>query len=72
MVIKLNGIINYSGEVKNTFINMVNDAIKYLERLSKDDLLVIIKYGLRNSNAPEDVTVEDIFNIIGCKFIELK
>lgn len=51
---------------------MVNDAIKYLERLSKDDLLVIIKYGLRNSNAPKDVTVEDIFNIIGCKFIELK
>ena len=51
---------------------MVNDAIKYLERLSKDDLLAIIKYGLRNSNAPEDVTVEDIFNIIGCKFIELK
>lgn len=72
MVIKLDGIINYSGEVKNTLINMVNDAIKYLERLSKDDLLVIIKYGLRNSNAPEDVTVEDIFNIIGCKFIELK
>ena len=51
---------------------MVNDTIKYLERLSKNDLLVIIKYGLRNSNAPEDVTVEDIFNIIGCKFIELK
>ena len=72
MVIKLSGIINYSGEVKNTLINMVNDAIKYLERLSKDDLLVIIKYGLRNSNAPEDVTVEDIFNLIGCKFIELK
>lgn len=72
MVIRLDGIINYSGEVENTLINMVNDAIKYLERLSKDDLLVIIKYGLRNSNAPEDVTVEDIFNIIGCKFIELK
>ena len=72
MGIKLDGIINYSGEVKNTLINMVNDAIKYLERLSKDDLLVIIKYGLRNSNAPEDVTVEDIFNLIGCKFIELK
>ena len=72
MVIKLDGIINYSGEVKNTLIDMVNDAIKYLESLSKDDLLTIIKYGLRNSNAPEDVTVEDIFNIIGCKFIELK
>ena len=57
---------------RGTLINMVNDAIKYLERLSKDDLLVIIKYGLKNSNAPEDVTVEDIFNIIGCKFIELK
>lgn len=72
MGIKLDGIINYSGEVKNTLINMVNDAIKYLERLSKDDLLIIIKYGLKNSNAPEDVTVEDIFNLIGCKFIELK
>ena len=51
---------------------MVNDAIKYLERLLKDDLLIIIKYGLKNSNAPEYVTVEDIFNLIGCKFIELK
>ena len=49
-----------------------NDVFEYLERLSKDDLLAIIKYGLRNSNAPEDVTVEDIFNLIGCKFIELK
>ena len=49
-----------------------NDVLEYLERLSKDDLLAIIKYGLRNSNAPEDVTVEDIFNLIGCKFIELK
>lgn len=51
---------------------MVNNAINYLEKLSKDDLLIIIKYDLRNSNAPEDVTVEDIFNLIGCKFIELK
>ena len=49
-----------------------NDVFEYLERLSKDDLLAIIKYGLRNSNAPVDVTVEDIFNLIGCKFIELK
>ena len=51
---------------------MVNDVLKYLERLSKDDLLIIIKYGLRLSDAPSDVTVEDIFNLIGCKFIELK
>lgn len=49
-----------------------NDIFEYLERLSKNDLLAIIKYGLRNSNTPEDVTVEDIFNLIGCKFIELK
>lgn len=44
-------------------------ATEYLEKLDKDDCLAIIKYGLRNMNAPEDVTVEDIFNIIGCLFI---
>lgn len=53
-------------------IKEFDDVLEYLERLSKDDLLAIIKYGLRNSNAPVDVTVEDIFNLIGCKFIELK
>jgi len=49
-----------------------NDVLEYLERLSKDDLLIIIKYGLRLSDAPSDVTAEDIFNLIGCKFIELQ
>ena len=49
-----------------------NNVLEYLERLSKDDLLIIIKYGLRLSDAPSDVTAEDIFNLIGCKFIELK
>ena len=42
---------------------------EYLESLTKDDCLVIIKYGLRDSNAPEDVTVEDIWDIIGCLYI---
>lgn len=37
---------------------------KYLDNLNKDDLYSILKYGLRNSNAPEDVTVEDIYYII--------
>lgn len=41
----------------------------YLESLDKNDCLVIIKYGLRGSNAPEDVTVEDIWDIIGSLYI---
>lgn len=44
-------------------------AQKYLEKLTKADLLSTIKYGLRDSNAPADVTVEDIFNVIGCTYI---
>ena len=32
----------------------------YLESLTYYDVLSIIKYGLRNSNAPEGVTVEDL------------
>jgi len=43
---------------------------EYLESLDKQDLLGIIKYGLRNSSAPEDVTVEDIYVVIGCNYIE--
>jgi len=43
---------------------------EYLDSLTKDDLLAIIKYGLRGSNAPLDVDVEDIFTCIGCKYIE--
>ena len=42
---------------------------EYLESLEKDDILGIIKYGLRGSNAPEDVNVEDIYEVIGCIYI---
>lgn len=42
---------------------------EYLESLDKDSLLSIIKYGLRGSNAPTDVTVEDIYEMIGCFYI---
>ena len=37
---------------------------EYLENLDYGDLISIIKYGLRNSNAPEDVTVNDIYYVI--------
>lgn len=37
---------------------------EYLESLTVDALLSIIKYGLRNSNAPAEVTVEDIYYLI--------
>ena len=39
---------------------------EYLESLTVADLFSIIKYGLRDSNAPADVTVEDIYYIIQC------
>ena len=39
---------------------------EYLESLNKDDLFSIIKYGLRESTAPADVTVEDIYYVIQC------
>ena len=39
---------------------------EYLESLSRDDLFSIIKYGLRESVAPVDVTVEDIYYVIQC------
>ena len=42
---------------------------EYLESLDKQDLLTIIKYGLRESNIPIDVTVEDIYVVIGCNYI---
>lgn len=42
-------------------------VIEYLDKLTKDDLLCIIKYGLRGSNAPNDVNVEDIYEKIGCQ-----
>lgn len=37
---------------------------EYFESLNYYDLITIIKYGLRNSNASEDVTVDDIYYII--------
>lgn len=42
---------------------------EYLSKLDKNDLLSIIKYGLRGSDAPEEVTVEDIYDYIGCLYI---
>lgn len=46
-----------------------NDVQEYLESLTKNDLLSIIKYGLRGSNTPLGVTVEDIYEAIGCLYI---
>ena len=43
--------------------------IAYLDNLTEDDLFTIIKYGLRNSNAPADITVEDIFIKIGYHYL---
>ena len=40
---------------------------EYLESLDKEDCLSIIKYGL--SDAPADVTVEDIWHVIGSLYI---
>lgn len=39
---------------------------EYLESLTQYDLFSIIKYGLRESVAPADVTVEDIYYVIQC------
>lgn len=44
-------------------------VIEYLDKLTKADILCIIKYGLRGSNAPNDVDVEDIYEKIGCEYI---
>lgn len=58
-----------------TLINIMNykynkeEIHKYLESLDKDDLLYIIKYGLRGSDAPIEVTVDDIYECIGCQYI---
>ena len=37
---------------------------EYLDSLNQDDLFGIIKYGLRESNAPSDVDVYDIYYLI--------
>lgn len=43
---------------------------EYLESLEKEDCLSIIKYGLRGDMyAPSDVTVEDIWHVIGSLYI---
>lgn len=43
---------------------------EWLEQLDKNDLLCIIKYGLRGwPNAPLGVTVDDIYECIGCQYI---
>lgn len=49
--------------------NSKKTVTEYLESLTKDDLLCIIKYGLRGSDVPEEVTVEDIYECIGCEYI---
>lgn len=48
---------------------MKDNTLKYLESLTKEQILSIIKYGLRGSSAPEDITVEDIYEVIGCMYI---
>lgn len=50
-------------------INKKMTKEEFLEKLEKDDCLSIIKYGLRYSNVPNDVTVEDIYEAIGCLYI---
>ena len=45
---------------------IIMNRTEYLESLDLDDIYYIIKYGLRNVNAPSDVTVEDIFIVAGC------
>lgn len=47
-----------------------DEVINWLEHLTKDDMLSIIKYGLRGwPSAPLGVTVEDIYEAIGCQYI---
>lgn len=48
------------------------DVTEYLQSLTKDDLLCIIKYGLRGTDAPLGVTVDDIYECIGCEYIHEK
>lgn len=46
------------------------EVVEWLSNLTKEDLLCIIKYGLRgHENAPIEVNVEDIFDCIGCMYI---
>ncbi len=49
--------------------NNKEEIREWLEKLDKDALLSIIKYGLRGSDAPLGVTVDDIYECIGCEYI---
>lgn len=51
-----------------------NDEIfSFLENLTKDDMLTIIKYGLRGwPTAPSGITVDDVYEAIGCQYISEK
>ena len=59
---------NYYNDIVR-YIKQKMNKQEYLDSLDKNDCLSIIKYGLRGSNAPEDVTVEDIWHIIGSLYI---
>ena len=48
---------------------MTKELEEYFASLDKEDLLSIRKYGLIESNAPKEVTVEDIYYLIGCQYI---
>lgn len=62
--------IKYYKEELEIISNKDNYNIQeYLDSLDKESLLTIIKYGLRGSDAPEGVTVEDIYELIGCQYI---
>ena len=57
------GVIEAVNEMKTTK-GKQEEIQKYLDSLTQDDLLYIIKYGLRGSNAPDGVTVNDIYYLI--------
>lgn len=62
------GIKYHKNEIE--IITNKDEIEKYLESLDKGALLSIIKYGLRGcADAPEGVTVEDIYDCIGCQYI---
>lgn len=47
-----------------------DEVLNWVENLTKDDMLSIIKYGLRGwPTAPSGVTVEDVYDAIGCQYI---
>ena len=47
-----------------SIILLIMDKQEYLENITQGELLTIIKYGLKNVDAPSDVTVEDIYYLI--------